>query len=109
MSENLGLVRAHSPSLSCYDIHMHVELSAAAQERVESLVRDGAYPSVEAAIEAAVEKLEHPDFAGIDVDAAQRRVDADIEAGRVHDVTPEFLEQIRSRVEDRIRRRQPAK
>ena len=32
-------------------------------------MRDGAYPTVEDAVEAAVAHLEHPDFEGLDLEA----------------------------------------
>jgi Arc/MetJ-type ribon-helix-helix transcriptional regulator len=82
---------------------MHVELSREAQERVESLVASGAYPSVEAAVEAAVDALEHPDFEGIDVTSRRRRALDDFAAGRTHEATPEYLADLRDRAEEVIR------
>ncbi len=84
---------------------MHVELDEKAAKRGEDLVREGAYPSAEAAVNAAVAKLEHPDFDGIDVERAWQDALADVAAGRVHDVTPEFLSDLRAQLEERIRRR----
>ena len=82
---------------------MHVEVSPEAQERVESLVASGAYPSVEAVVEAAVVALEHPDFEGIDVTSRRRRALDDFAAGRTHEATPEFLADLRLRLEGIIR------
>ena len=41
---------------------MHVELSEHATEKLEQLVDAGEYPSVAAAVEAAVNRLAEPDF-----------------------------------------------
>ena len=60
---------------------MEVQLSERARERLESLVEEGAYPSVEAALEAAVATLEHPDFVGIDVAALDRQAAATRKGG----------------------------
>ncbi|MEO8541417.1 MAG: hypothetical protein ABI577_16865 [bacterium] len=55
---------------------MHVELSERARERLERLVEDGSYPSVEAAIEAAVASLRDSGFAGVDVEVLARQAEA---------------------------------
>jgi len=52
---------------------MNVELSERAQKQLERLVGEGAYPTAEAAVEAALAALEHPDFEGIDVDSLNRQ------------------------------------
>ncbi|MGE3073014.1 MAG: hypothetical protein AB7N24_02735 [Dehalococcoidia bacterium] len=85
---------------------MEVQLTERAQKRLESLVGPGAYPTAEAAVEAALEALEHPDFEGIDVKAEAEAVRADIAAGRVHEVTPASRAATRARVEEQIRKRQ---
>jgi Arc/MetJ-type ribon-helix-helix transcriptional regulator len=85
---------------------MNVELSERARQRVENLVRDGAYPSVEAAVDAAVAKLEHPNFDGIDLPAIHAQLDADVAAGRVHEYTPEFRAEMRRKLEALIQARQ---
>ncbi len=55
----------------CYNLAMNVELSERAQKQLERLVGEGAYPTAEAAVEAALAALEHPDFEGIDVVATR--------------------------------------
>lgn len=85
---------------------MNVELSERAQKQLERLVGEGAYPTAEAAVEAALAALEHPDFEGIDVVATREAVLADIAAGCVHDVTPEFQAATRAMVKEQIRQRQ---
>ena len=52
---------------------MNVELSERARKRVEELVEEGTYPTAEAVVEAALEQLEHPDFAGVDMAELDRR------------------------------------
>ena len=85
---------------------MHVELSRGAQERVESLVASGAYPSVEAAVEAAVDGLSCRlcDETSSELDAAwDAEAEADIAAGRVRPPDDAFMAELREYVEDRIR------
>ncbi|MGB4861354.1 MAG: hypothetical protein WBO97_02750 [Tepidiformaceae bacterium] len=66
---------------------MNVELSERARQRVEQLVADGAYPSVNAALEAAIRLLDddarRPTSAQIS--AAAERGRADFAAGRFRD------------------------
>lgn len=65
---------------------MNVELSERARRRVEELVEDGSFPSAEAVVEAAVERLA-PGERDLTRERIQRLLDegyADIEAGRVH-------------------------
>ena len=65
---------------------MNVELSERARQRVAELVEEGAYPSVEAAIEAALEQLALPTTALSDERLSELLEEgyADIRAGRVH-------------------------
>ena len=82
---------------------MHVELSSAAQDHLQSLVADGSFASIESAIEAAVLALPFEGLEHLDFDELHRRNQADIAAGRVFDATPEFMANVRARAEARIR------
>lgn len=66
---------------------MKVELSERARQRVEQLVEDGAYPSAEAAIDAAVRLLddEARPPTSAEIAAAAERGRADFAAGRFRD------------------------
>ncbi len=69
------------------------------------MVQRGLYATVDEAIEAAVWEMPLDD-AEIDWEAlreADAEAQADIDAGRLHEVTPEFIEHLRSMV-----RRRPA-
>jgi Arc/MetJ-type ribon-helix-helix transcriptional regulator len=79
---------------------MHVELSREAQERVESLVASGAYPSVEAAVEAAVDALEPPGpgYSHEEISALSEVGRKDIAAGRFRVADDAFIAELRGRV-----------
>jgi hypothetical protein len=62
-------------------------------------VRDGAYPSVEAVVEAALEQLEHPDFAGIDVEHLSRTAREDYAAGRTRLADDAYIAEMKARAE----------
>lgn len=66
---------------------MNVELSEAARQRVEQLVENGAFPSVDAALEAAVSLLDdgvRPPTP-LEIATAAERGRADFAAGRFRD------------------------
>ena len=86
---------------------MQVKLSQAAQERVESLVRDGAYPSVEAAVEAAVAHLEHPDFDGIDLEELDRQARETRANGSARELDAAYEAELRAKVEAIVRQKSP--
>jgi|GEM_PF-5040147 len=78
---------------------MQVRLSPEAQERVESLVREGVYPSVDAAIEAAVQQLDHPDFDGIDIEEMSRVAEAAHRDGTAQRVDDAYLDELNHKVQ----------
>lgn len=84
---------------------MQVEISPAAHERLERLVRKGIYASIDAALEAAVWELplEDSEIDWAAVRAADAEADGDIAAGRFREVTPEFIAELKA-----IVRRRPA-
>lgn len=55
---------------------MNVELSERTRERLETLVSEGSYSSVEAAIEAAVASLPYSGFDGVDVEGLSAQAEA---------------------------------
>jgi Arc/MetJ-type ribon-helix-helix transcriptional regulator len=77
---------------------MNVELSERARKRIENLVRDGAYPSAEAAVEAAVDALDHPDLDGIDAVALARQARDARDSGRTREWDDEYRAEVRARV-----------
>lgn len=79
---------------------MKVELSERARARVERLVDAGEYPSVEAALEAAVEHLEPRDVTPEEVAKAAAEGRADFAAGRFRD-GDEFAAELRALAESR--------
>ena len=76
---------------------MNVELSERARRRVEQLVEEGAYPSAEAVVEAAVEQLEQPDFAGIDVEELERQARATRASGTYRSADDEYIADVKTR------------
>ena len=89
---------------------MKVELSAEAERLARALMERGRFESVEAAIEAVLRALqefdaqcgevpgEQDDAWWADARAKVREADEDIAAGRVSEVGPDFLDQLRARV-----------
>ena len=77
---------------------MQVEISPAAHERLERLVRKGIYDSVDEAMEAAIFSLDIDEIDWDRLAAAHRDGVADIEAGRYRVIDETFLAEFRSRM-----------
>ena len=75
---------------------MQLEISDAARDRLENLVNDGIYSSVEDAAEAAIFSFDPEDIDWDLVEEHDREADDDIAAGRVRDLTPEFIAELRA-------------
>jgi putative addiction module CopG family antidote len=74
---------------------MHIEFSPADAAYIKQAVINGYYPSEEEAVKAAVRIVrEETEAKRQQLLAALAEGDADIEAGRVFDYTPEFMDEI---------------
>ncbi len=77
---------------------MQVEISPAARDRLERLVKNGVYSSLDEAIEAAIFSLDIEEVDWVRLAAAHREGIADIEAGRYRVVDEAFLAELRARI-----------
>ncbi|MGE0601253.1 MAG: hypothetical protein AB7J35_17130 [Dehalococcoidia bacterium] len=78
---------------------MEVQLTERAQKRLESLVGPGAYPTAEAAVEAALEALEHPDFEGIDVEALDRQATSARATGTFRELDSAYEAELKTKLD----------
>ena len=85
---------------TCYHDRVNVELSERARKRVEQLVEDGTYGSVDDAVEAAVRLLEPAvrPHTSEEILAAAERGRRDFEAGRFRS-GEEFAKELRQHIE----------
>lgn len=83
----------------CYNSMMQVQLTERAQKRLESLVGEGAYPTAEAAVEAALEALEHPDFEGIDIDGLDKQASAARKHGTFREIDSAYEADLKARLD----------
>ncbi len=83
-----------------------MQLSDAARDAIMRRVANGDFPTADAAVDEAIRLLEaqHEDYVRY-LQEAIAEGDADIEAGRVVEATPEFYESIKARVKQRIETR----
>lgn len=75
---------------------MQVEISEAARDRLERLVRDGIFTSIEDAAEAAIFGFDPDDIDWDLVAELDDQATEDIATGRVRELTPEFLAELRA-------------
>jgi len=77
---------------------MKIELSERSRQVVESLVEDGAYPTPEAAVEAAIEQIADP-WAGIDVAALAEQARRSRAEGTFREADDAYLAEVRARAQ----------
>jgi hypothetical protein len=77
---------------------MQLEISEAARDRLEHLVTEGIYPSIEDAAEAAIFSFDPQNFDWEKLSAAHRLGISQIESGRFRVVDQAFVDELRSRV-----------
>ena len=78
---------------------MKVELSERAQKTVESLIEEGTYPSPEAAVEAALARLQDDDWAGVDMEALARQENATRAHGTFREADEAYVAEIRAKAQ----------
>lgn len=77
---------------------MNVQISERAQQRLEALLEEGAFPSAEAAIEAAIEQLADPWF-GIDVAALELQATKSRAAGTIRELDAAYEAELKAKLD----------